>query len=66
MAADGRPNEVPVNGNLLLSNIVHQPFGEPKSWVWGNNQAYARSFDSDSRLKTHRVSKRSCTLTFGD
>ncbi|SEP74013.1 hypothetical protein SAMN05421510_100349 [Nitrosomonas ureae] len=52
MAADGLPNEIRVNGNLLLSNIVHQPFGEPKSWVWGNNQAYAHSLDSDSRLKT--------------
>jgi YD repeat-containing protein len=62
--ADGRPVEIRVNGNLLLSNIVYQPFGEPKSWVWGNNQAYARSFDTDGRLKTHRVGSDTRTLTY--
>lgn len=29
--ADGRPSELRINGNLLLSNITYQPFGEPKS-----------------------------------
>lgn len=62
--ADGRPVEIRVNGNLLLSNIVYQPFGEPKSWVWGNGQAYTRSFDSDGRLKTHRVGSDTRTLTY--
>ncbi len=62
--ADGRPVEIRVNGNLLLSNIVYQPFGEPKSWVWGNNQTYTRSFDADGRLKTHRVGNDTRTLTY--
>ena len=62
--ADGRPVEIRVNGNLLLSNIAYQPFGEPKSWVWGNNQAYTRSFDADGRLKTHRVGSDTRTLTY--
>ncbi|MCE7915609.1 MAG: RHS repeat protein [Nitrosomonas sp. PRO4] len=62
--ADGRPSELRVNGNLLLSNITYQPFGEPKSWTWGNNQAYVRSFDADGRLKTHRVGSDTRTLTY--
>ncbi len=62
--ADGRPSELRVNGNLLLSNITYQPFGEPKSWTWGNNQAHVRSFDSDGRLKTHRVGSDTRTLTY--
>ncbi|MBP6076795.1 MAG: RHS repeat protein, partial [Nitrosomonas sp.] len=62
--ADGRPTEIRVNGNLLLSNIVYQPFGEPKSWVWGNGQAYTRSFDSDGRLKTHPIGGDTRTLTY--
>ncbi len=62
--ADGRPSELRVNGNLLLSNITYQPFGEPKSWTWGNNQAYVRSFDLDGRFKTHRVGSDTRTLTY--
>lgn len=61
---DGRPAEIRVNGNLLLSNIVYQPFGEPKSWVWGNGQAYTRSFDLDGRLKTHPLGGNTRTLTY--
>ena len=61
---DGRPTEIRVNGNLLLSNIAYLPFGEPKSWVWGNNQAYTRSFDSDGRLRTHPVGSDTRTLTY--
>lgn len=61
---DGRPTELRVNGNLLLSNITYHPFGEPKSWVWGNNQAYVRSFDLDGRLKTHPVGSDTPTLAY--
>ncbi|MEQ1721321.1 MAG: DUF6531 domain-containing protein, partial [Nitrosomonas sp.] len=62
--ADGRPSELRINGNALISNITYHPFGEPKSWVWGNGQAYTRSFDLDGRLKTHRVGSDTRTLTF--
>lgn len=62
--ADGRPIEIRVNGNLLMSNITYHPFGEPKSWIWGNNQAHNRNFDSDGRLKTHPVGGDIRTLTY--
>lgn len=62
--ADGRPVEIRVNGEPLISNIVYQPFGEPKSWVWGNGQVYTRSFDLDGRLKTHPAGSDNRTLIY--
>ena len=64
--ADGRPSELRINGNTLISNITYHPFGEPKSWVWGNGQTYTRSFDLDGRLKTHPMGSDTRTLTFDD
>ncbi|MBX9893671.1 MAG: hypothetical protein K2Y09_00620 [Nitrosomonas sp.] len=62
--ADGRPNEIRIDGNVLLNNIAYHPFGEPKSWVWGNGQAYTRSFDLDGRIKTHPVGNDTRTLIY--
>ncbi|NBQ70604.1 MAG: RHS repeat protein, partial [Nitrosomonadaceae bacterium] len=62
--ADGRPNEIRIDGDVLLNNITYHPFGEPKSWVWGNGQAYTRSFDLDGRLSTHPVGNDTRTLTY--
>jgi len=62
--ADGRPVEIRVNGNLLLGNIVYQPFGAPKSWTWGNGQTHIRSFDQDGQLKTHPIGGDTRTLTY--
>ncbi|MBX9917459.1 MAG: L,D-transpeptidase family protein [Nitrosomonas sp.] len=62
--ADGRPNEIRIDGNVLLNNITYHPLGEPKSWVWGNGQAYTRSFDLDGRLSTHPVGNDIRTLTY--
>ena len=62
--ADGRPNEIRVNGNLLAGNIVYHPFGAPKGWTWGNGQAHTRSFDQDGRLKTYPVGSDTRTITY--
>ena len=64
MAPDGRPSEIRVNGNLLLGNIVYQPFGAPKNWTWGNGQTHIRSFDQDGQLKTHPIGGDTRTLTY--
>ncbi|NBQ68298.1 MAG: RHS repeat protein [Nitrosomonadaceae bacterium] len=61
---DGRPVEIRVNGELLIGNIAYQPFGEPKSWVWGNGQVYTRSFDLDGRIKTHPAGSDTRTLIY--
>jgi len=62
--ADGRPNEIRIDGNVLLNNITYHPFGEPESWVWGNGQTYTRSFDLDGRLSTHPVGNDTRALTY--
>lgn len=62
--ADGRPGEIRINGNVLISNITYHPFGEPKIWIWGNGQTYTRSFDLDDRLKTQPVGGDTRTLTY--
>ena len=62
--ADGRPSELRINGNALISNITYHPFGEPKSWVWSNGQAYTRSFDLDGRLKNHPTGSDTRTLNY--
>ena len=62
--ADGRPTEIRVNGAVLLGNITYQPFGPAKSWVWGNGQAYTRSFDLDGRLQSHPMGSDTRTLTY--
>ena len=62
--ADGRPSELRINGNVLIGNITYHPFGEPRSWTWGNNQTYTRSFDLDGRLKTHPIGSDIRTLNY--
>lgn len=62
--ADGRPSEIRVNGNVLLNNISYHPFGEAKSWVWGNGQIHTRNFDLDGRLNTHPLGNDTRTLIY--
>ena len=61
---DGRPVEIRVNGAVLISNIVYQPFGAPKAWTWGNGQPYTRSFDADGRLNQHPLGSDTRLITF--
>ncbi len=62
--ADGRPTEIRVNGNVLLSNINYQPFGPARSWIWGNGQPYTRNADLDGRLKQHPMGGDTRTLIY--
>jgi len=39
--------------STLLSNVVYQPFGPPKSWTWGNATPYVRAYDVDGRLVSY-------------
>jgi RHS repeat-associated protein len=63
---DGRPVEIRVNGAILLSNIVYQPFGVPKTWIWGNGQPYVRSIDADGRIRQYPVGTETRLLTFDE
>ena len=50
---NGQITALSLNSTPLVSNLVYQPFGAPKSWSFGNGQAIARSFDQDGRLTTY-------------
>ncbi len=52
---DNRPIALQLNGAVLISNIVYQPFGPAKSWTWGNGTAYTRSVDTDGRISQYPV-----------
>lgn len=54
---DGRPIEMHVDGQLLIRDIRYQPFDDPKSWVWGNDQPHTRDFDQDGRLIQHPLAE---------
>jgi YD repeat-containing protein len=51
--AQGRINTLKLNGLPLLSNVQYQAFGPAKSWTWGNNTNYNRSFDNDGRMASY-------------
>ncbi len=61
---DGRPVALQVNGAVLISNIVYQPFGPAKSWTWGNGTSYTRSVDTDGRVSQYPVGAVTRTLAF--
>lgn len=61
---DGRPVVIRVNGQVLISDIVYQPFGAAKAWTWGNGTPYDRQFDSDGRLSQYPVGSETRTLGF--
>lgn len=63
---DGRPLEIRINGAVLMSNIVFQPFGAAKSWTWGNGTAYSRQYDLDGRLNQYAVGGETRTIKFDD
>ena len=50
---NGQITALSLNNAPLVSNLVYQPFGAPKSWSFGNGQAIARSFDQDGRLSSY-------------
>ena len=50
---NGQISALSLNNAPLVSNLVYQPFGAPKSWSFGNNQLITRSFDQDGRLATY-------------
>jgi len=49
----GRPAQLSLGSQTILSGVQYTAFGAVKSWVWGNSQAYQRSFDLDGRLTSY-------------
>ena len=50
---NGQITALSLNNAPLVSNLIYQPFGDPKSWNFGNGQAITRTFDQDGRLTTY-------------
>jgi RHS repeat-associated protein len=61
---DGRPVEMRVNDQALIRNIVYQPFGGPKSWIWGHGPSHDRHFDLDGRLIQHVLGEGMQSLSY--
>jgi RHS repeat-associated protein len=39
-----------VNGTVVLSNVLYDPFGPARQWTWGNGTLSARTFDQDGKI----------------
>jgi RHS repeat-associated protein len=48
---DGRVTGISVNGTVLLSDVIRDPFGALRQWTWGNSSLMVRTYDLDGRLK---------------
>lgn len=60
----GRVNSINLNGLPLLNNLTYQPFGQAKSWTWGNGQSYTRNFVADGRLADYTLGSDSRLITY--
>lgn len=45
-----------LNQAIILKGASYTPFHEVKSWIFGNNQTYQRSFDQDGRVTQYPLS----------
>lgn len=45
--ANGRISGIGINGSVLLTNVLYEPFGPARSWTWANASAEIRLHDTD-------------------
>lgn len=48
-----RVTSIKVDGQTVISNVQHQPFGPATSWQMGAIGTYSRSFDTAGRIASH-------------
>jgi RHS repeat-associated protein len=56
--ATGGPTQV------VVENILYYPFGNPKSWRYGNSQTYARTIDQDGRISAYTLGGSTVSVGF--
>ncbi|WP_341480460.1 RHS repeat-associated core domain-containing protein [Cognatiluteimonas telluris] len=61
--ADGRVQEILLNGQTLVSQIAYFPFGEPMGWTSVAGR-YERTFDTDGRVAGFTSGSSSTSLAF--
>ncbi len=47
---NGKVSSISVNGTVVLSNVLYDPFGPARHWTWGNGTLSVRSFDQDGKI----------------
>ncbi|WP_161966157.1 RHS repeat-associated core domain-containing protein [Steroidobacter cummioxidans] len=47
---NGKVTSVSVNGTLLVSGILYEPFGPVRQWTWANGALAVRTFDQDGKV----------------
>jgi RHS repeat-associated protein len=47
---NGQVTSISVNGTVVLSNVLYDPFGPVRQWTWGNGTLSARTFDQDGKI----------------
>lgn len=47
---NGKITSVSVNGTVLVSGVLHEPFGPVRQWTWGNGALSVRTFDQDGKI----------------
>lgn len=47
---NGKVSSVSVNGSVLVSNVLYDPFGPVRQWTWGNGTLAVRTFDRDGKI----------------
>lgn len=48
--ANGKLTSINVNGAILVSNILYDPFALARQWTWGNGTLSVRTFDQDGKI----------------
>ncbi|MDY6945409.1 MAG: RHS repeat-associated core domain-containing protein [Pseudomonadota bacterium] len=47
---NGKITSISVNGTVLVSNILYDPFGPVRQWTWSNGSLSVRTFDQDGKI----------------
>jgi RHS repeat-associated protein len=47
---NGKVTGISVNGTVLISNILYDPFGPVRQWTWSNGSLSVRTFDQDGKV----------------
>jgi RHS repeat-associated protein len=47
---NGKVTSIQVNGTLLVSNILYDPFGPVRQWTWSNGSLAVRTYDEDGKV----------------
>jgi RHS repeat-associated protein len=47
---NGKVTSVSVNGTVVVSNILYDPFGPVRQWTWADSSLSVRTFDQDGKV----------------